>query len=248
MSRQSNERHPEHEDAGSLARRFFAEASGTFALTSVAAGGLMAAAISGGEVDLVARAAAPGLLVMALIYAQGDASGAHFNPVVTLAFALKRLFPWVLVPLYWAAQVLGALVAAALLLAVLGPVEHVGSTVPHVDLYQALAIEVLLSWLLVSVILGTADRYQLIGPNAALAVGGTIILDGLFGGPLSGASMNPARSLGPAIVGGTLDVVWIYLLGPFAGACLAVIGTTLIHGPTPSSGKQREAAQGKPTS
>jgi aquaporin Z len=228
MNRQTNERHPEHEDAGSLARRFLAEASGTFALTSVAAGGLMAAAISGGEVDLVARAAAPGLLVMALIYAQGDASGAHFNPVVTLAFALKRLFPWVLVPVYWAAQVLGALVAAGLLLAVLGPVEHVGSTV--------------------SVILGTADRYQLIGPNAALAVGGTIILDGLFGGPLSGASMNPARSLGPAIVGGTLDVVWIYLVGPFAGACLAVIGTTLIHGPTPSSAKQREAAQGKPTS
>src|SRR2546430_13528067 len=99
MNRQTNERHSEHEDAGSLARRFFAEASGTFALTSVAAGGLMAPAISGGEGDPVARAAAPGLLLMALIYAQGDASGAHFNPVLTLAFALKRLFPWGVGPL-----------------------------------------------------------------------------------------------------------------------------------------------------
>ena len=141
MNRRNQEQHTEREDAGSLARRFFAEVSGTFALTSVAAGGLMAAAVTGGEVDHVARASAPGLLVMALIYAQGDASGAHFNPAVTLAFALKRLFPWVLVPLYWAAQLVGAIAAAGLLLAVLGPVEHVGSTIPLTDHGRELAEE-----------------------------------------------------------------------------------------------------------
>ncbi|MDQ2787336.1 MAG: aquaporin [Chloroflexota bacterium] len=220
----------EPEEEPSHIRCLFAECFGTAALTTVAAGGEVIASISNGEVSHDAQAIAPGLLVMALIYALGDVSGAHVNPAVTLAFALRRDFPWWKVPLYWIAQIAGALGAAGCLRALFGTVAHLGANQPRHGVGVSLVMEILLSWLLITVILGTATRNRLIGPNAAIAVGGTIALCGLFAAPISGASMNPARSLGPALVGGTTGHLWIYIVGPVAGSILAVVGTWIIHG------------------
>jgi aquaporin Z len=225
--------------------RLGAEVVGTFALTFVAAGADTMSKLSGGEVTPLARALAPGLLVMAMIYAIGDRSGAHFNPVVTLAFAARALFPrqWVLP--YWLAQLAGALGAALLLRALFGGALEAGVSTPHVEAFVALAIEIVLTALLVTVILATADRYELIGPNAAIAVGATIALCGLIALPVTGVSMNPARSIGPAIATGRLDELWIYLVGPIAGALAAVLIARVLHGPAPKGDKPREAAQGK---
>ena len=171
----------------SSVRCLFAEFFGTAALTTVAAGGEVIAALSGGEVSHDARAIAPGLLVMALIYAIGDVSGAHVNPAVTLAFALRRDFPWRKVPAYWIVQIAGALGASWLLRALFGDVAHLGANQARHGVGVALVMEILLSGLLMTVILGTATRNRLIGPNAAIAVGGTIALCGLFAAPISGA-------------------------------------------------------------
>jgi MIP family channel proteins len=230
------------------ARRLLTEVLGTFALTLVAAGGEVIAGLSGGEVSAAARATAPGLLVLAVIYAVGDVSGAHINPAVTLAFALRGVFPWRRVPAYWLAQMAGAVGAAAFLLATFGLVAQLGATRPGFGVAPALAMEVALTWLLVTVVLGTATRDRVVGPNAALAVGATVALCGLFAGPVSGASMNPARSLGPALVsaaagGGAPDDSWIYLLGPAAGAGLACAGIWLVKG-SQRQGERKAAAGG----
>ena len=230
----------DHEPA--VVRCLFAEFFGTAALTTVAAGGEVIATLSGGEVSHDARAIAPGLLVMALIYAIGDVSGAHVNPAVTLAFALRRDFPWRKVPLYWIVQIAGALGAAWFLRALFGTAAHLGANQARHGAGTAFVMEILLSWLLITVILGTATRNRLIGPNAAIAVGGTIALCGLFAAPISGASMNPARSLGPALVGGATGHLWIYLIGPVVGALLAVVGTWIMHGGRKP--KERDAATG----
>jgi aquaporin Z len=226
-------------------RRLAAEAFGTFALVFVAVGGDAMAVVSAGEVSVAARAVAPALMVAALIWAIGDASGAHFNPVVSLAFSLKRLFParW-LVP-YWAAQVGGALGAALVVRWLFGDAVRAGVSTPHIASGTAVALEAVLTWLLVTVILGTADRSRIVGPDAALAVGATIALCGLIALPVEGASMNPARSLGPAVIAGELGDVWIYILGPAIGACLAVLLTRFLHGGSERDAKATEAAQGE---
>ncbi len=234
------EQKPEEEPSN--ARSLFAEFFGTAALTTVAAGGEVIASISAGEVSHDARAIAPGLLVMALIYAIGDVSGAHVNPAVTLAFALRRDFPWRKVPAYWIVQIAGAVSAAWLLRTLFGPIAQLGANRPRHGVGVSLVMEILLSWLLITVILGTATRNRLIGPNAAIAVGGTIALCGLFAAPISGASMNPARSLGPALVSGATGHLWIYIIGPVAGSILAVIGTWIMHGGRKP--KERDAATG----
>lgn len=225
-------------------RRLAAELFGTFALVFVAAGADAMASVSGGQVSPAARAVAPALMVAALIYAIGDSSGAHFNPAVTLAFALKRLVPprWLLP--YWIAQLLGAVLAAGLLSLLFGDAAREGVSRPHVAGATALALEVVLTWLLVVVILGTADRYRVVGPDAALAVGATIALCGLIALPIEGASMNPARSLGPALVAGDLSNLPIYVLGPIGGAALGALLTTFLHGTTADDGKAEEAARG----
>lgn len=224
-------------------RRLSAEVLGTFALVFVAAGGDAMATVSDGAVSDAARAIAPALVVGALIYAIADASGAHFNPAVSLAFTLKRTFPWRWVPAYWAAQIVGALAAALLVRVLFGSAIEAGVTRPHgVSPAVAVAIEATLTWLLVTVILGTADRARIVGPNAALAVGATIAACGLIALPIEGASMNPARSLGPAIVAGDLSSLWIYVVGPAIGATLAVLGTFLIHGGAASTDERARAA------
>jgi aquaporin Z len=226
-------------------RRLTAEAFGTFALVFAAAGGDVMGHVSHDAVGVAARAVAPGLMVAALIYSIGDTSGAHFNPAVTLAFALKRLVPLTWLPAYWLAQVIGAIAAAGVLRGLFGDGIAAGISRPKlVDSPAALVLEVILTLLLVSVILGTADRFRVVGPNAALAVGGTIALCGLIALPIEGASMNPARSLGPAIVSGEVGDVWVYVLGPGLGASLAVALTTFLHGPVAGDGKAEEAARG----
>ena len=230
--------------AASWPQRLGAEVLGTFGLVFAAAGGDTFARLTNGQISAEARAVAPGLMVAAFIYAMGDVSGAHFNPVVTLAFAVKGLFPATWVLPYWAAQAVGAVGAATLLRILFGDAISAAVSTPHVAAPTAVVIELVLTLLLVTVILGTADRARVVGPDAAIGVGATIALCGLIALPIEGASMNPARSLGPALVAGDLRDSWIYVLGPLIGALLAVVLTRLLHGPTRNDPEAEEAAQG----
>lgn len=227
-------------------RRLFAEALGTFLLVLVAAGGAVVDARSHGQVPLDARVVAPALMVMAVIYFMGTVSGAHLNPAVTIAFALRKNFPWRRVPGYVTAQLTGSLLAAAFLRAALGDVGRLGITEPGPGMSPATAalIEAVLTAGLVSVILGTASGGRNVGANAALAVAGYIALAGLWAAPVSGASMNPARSLGPAIIGGHWRGWWAYVIGPLAGGIIAVGIAWILRGP-PSRAAD-EVAQGAP--
>jgi aquaporin Z len=238
----------DHDDLGrpDWPRRLTAETFGTFALVTVAAGADVMAQISAGRVGDVERAISPALIVAALIYSIGDVSGAHFNPVVTLAFGLKRLIPAAWLPAYWSAQLLGATAAAFVLRALFGPVSNAGVPGPKlVDAPTAVVIEAFLTLLLVTVIVGTADRFRVVGPNAALAVGATIALAGLIALPIEGAVMNPARALGPSILAGDLGNVWIYFVGPATGALAAVVLTMFLHGQSPGDERiASEAARG----
>ena len=203
-------------------RRLFSELLGTFALVLVAAGGGILHAK--GQISLAAAVVAPGLMVMAIILFMGAVSGAHLNPGVSLAFALRGDFPWKRVPGYIVNQLIGATLACLFLRWVFGNVEHLGATLPgpgYQD-WQALLMEIVLTALLVSVILGTASAAQNVGAIAALGVGGYIALAGLWAAPVSGVSMNPARSFGPALVSGYWTSYWVYLVGPIAGALIAV--------------------------
>jgi MIP family channel proteins len=233
---------PQPHSPWTYARYLLAEAVGTFALTFVAAGGDAIAQVSGGAVSEQARATAPGLLVMAFIYAIGNVSGAHFNPAVTLAFALRRACTWQRLVPYWIAQVIGAVLAGAFLVWLFGPAAAAGVNEPHLGVAVAVAMEICLTTILVLVVLGTATRYQLIGPEAAIAVGATIVLCGLVGLPVSGASMNPARSVGPALATGQLGSVCIYLLAPIIGAILGVLITACLH--SRRHAEEKEAAMG----
>jgi len=223
----------EFRDPSLEGRRLFAEAFGTFLLVLVAAGGPTVNAVTGGTMSLAALVAAPGLMVMAVILFMGATSGAHLNPAVSIAFAARGDFPWRRVPGYIVAQLLGAFFACLFLSWLFGNVGHLGATLPGPGINdgQAFAIEVILTVGLVSTILGTASRAQNIGPLAALAVGGYIILAGLWAAPISGASMNPARSLAPELVIGNLSHWWVYLVGPIVGGLLAVGIAYILRGP-----------------
>jgi aquaporin Z len=203
-------------------RRLFSELLGTFMLVLVAAGGGI---LHGeGQISLAAAVVAPGLMVMAIILFMGAVSGAHLNPAVSLAFALRGDFPWKRVPGYIIVQLAGATLACLFLYAVFGNIQHLGATLPgpgYVN-WQALLMEVVLTATLVSVILGTASAAQNVGAIAALGVGGYVALAGLWSAPVSGTSMNPARSFGPALVSGDFSSYWVYVLGPLAGALIAV--------------------------
>jgi len=227
------------------ARRLAAEMLGTFALVFAAAGADVMAAVSGGEVSTAARAVAPALMVAALIYAIGDVSGAHFNPAISLAFWVRRLFPAAWLPLYWSAQLIGATAAALFLRGLFGSAIEASVSTPHIDPWAAVAIEAVLTTLLAVVALGTADRNRIVGPNAAIAVGATIAMAGLVALPIEGASMNPARSIGPAVVAGDVGNVWIYIVGPVIGAVVAVGLLRIVHGLPHEDQGPREAAQGE---
>jgi aquaporin Z len=184
------------------------------------------------------------MVVMAIIYSTGAVGGAHLNPAVTVAFAMRGNFPWIRVPGYVVMQLVGALTAAGVLRATFGDVGSLGATMPGpgISSGQALVVEILLTAGLVTVILGTASGAKNIGANAAIAVGAYVALAGLWAAPVSGASMNPARSIGPALVGTEWAAWWVYVIGPLVGGLVAVAFAWLLRGP-PSPAAD-EAAQG----
>ena len=224
-------------------RKLFAELLGTCILTIVTLAATMIAAISNGQVSYVAQAASPGLVVMAMIYGFADTSGAHFNPAVSLAFAIRGVFPWRRVLPYWVAQLVGAVLGARLLRTIFGMAGNLGVIPPNPGVGAALAMEVILTCILLLIIIGTASRSDLSGPDAAIPVGATVALCRLFSLPVSGASMNPAVSLGQGIVSGMLDNVWIYIIGPFAGSLLAIVFVWMLRGKKQES-QEGEAASG----
>jgi MIP family channel proteins len=217
-----------------LSRRAGAEGLGAFALVFAGCGAIIADARNHGALGTVGVALVFGLVIMAMVYATGHLSGAHINPAVTIAFTLARHFPARDALAYIAAQCGGAIVAALLLLAVWpGQPAELGATVPSVAAGRALLYEAVLSGFLMFVIMAVATDVRAVGSAAAIAIGGTIGLDALFGGPVTGASMNPARSLGPALVAGEWQDFWIYVLGPIAGAALGGLAYQLVRGAAP---------------
>jgi MIP family channel proteins len=212
-----------------LARALVAEAVGTFALVFAGCGAIMVDAKSG-ALGHLGIAISFGLVIMVMIYALGHVSGAHLNPAVTLSFAVARQFPRRLIVPYWAAQLAGALIGATILRGSLGNLAQVGATFPSGSDGQAFLWEVVLSFFLVLVIMAVATDTRAVGEAAAIAIGATVGLDALFGGPITGASMNPARSLAPGIVSGDLHAIWIYLTAPVVGATLAALTYAFLRG------------------
>jgi aquaporin Z len=214
-------------------RRLFSELLGTFFLVLVAVGGGMVNARFGGNaVPYTARVVAPALMVAAIILFMGTVSGAHLNPAVSVAFAARGDFPWKRVPAYIIAQFLGAILATLVLWALIGKQGSAGLTLPGhgISTVTAMLWELVLTTGLVSVILGTASGAQQIGALAAVGVGSYIALAGLWGSPVSGASMNPARSIGPALVLGDWTSWWAYVAGPVAGGVIAVAIADVLRG------------------
>lgn len=236
---------PDFLDSAHEWRRLFAESWGTFLLVVVAAGAAVVGAQSGGAITLSMKVVALGIMVMAIIYFMGAVGGAHLNPAVTLAFAMRRNFPWRRVPGYVAAQFVGGIVAAVFLRAMFGTIGLLGATTPGegVSDIKALIMEILLTTGLISTILGTASGARNIGSNGALAIGGYIALAGLWAAPVSGASMNPVRSFAPDLIRGDLITTWIYIVGPVLGAFIAVGFEWILKGKATFAGTL--AAQGE---
>lgn len=215
-------------------RRLFAELLGTFFLVLVATGaGMVNARFGGRAIGPAAQAVAPGLMVAAIILFMGSVSGAHLNPAITLAFALRKDFPWKRVPGYLLAQALGSVLAALTLVALVHKQGFAGLTVPGagVTATSTLLWELLLTVGLVSTVLGTSSGAQNVGPLNAIGVGAYIALAGLWAAPMSGASMNPVRSLAPALVTSHWEAWWAYLAGPLAGCVIAVGFAWILRGP-----------------
>jgi aquaporin NIP len=217
-----------------LGRRAAAEGLAAFALVFAGCGAIVADAVYGGALGTVGVALTFGLVIMAMVYARGHLSGAHINPAVTLAFTLTRHFPARDAGAFVAAQLAGAVAGALVLLAIWPdqPAE-LGATVPSVAAGSALAYELVLTAILMFVIMAVATDSRAMGSGAAIAIGGTIGLDALFGGPVTGASMNPARSFGPALAAGEWSEFWVYLAGPLAGAALGAFAYQLVRGEHP---------------
>src|SRR2546428_413699 len=224
-------------------RRLFSEILGTFLLVLVGAGGGVVNAVSNGQISRAAAATAPGLMVLAIILFIGGISGAHLNPAVSIAFATRGNFPWLRVPGYIIAQLIGSTLAVLLLRAIFGNVGMLGATEPGPGIsdWQAVVVEFVLTAGLVSTILGTASKAQNLGPISAFGVGAYIILAGLWSSPISGASMNPARSFGPDLVLLDFSHYWVTIVGPIAGGLLAVGIAYILRG----RGTGIQAAQGR---
>ena len=218
-----------------LARRAAAEGLGAFALVFAGCGAIVTDTVHAGTLGSVGVALVFGLVIMAMVYATGHLSGAHLNPAVTLAFVLTRHFPRREAVAYVSAQLTGAIAGAALLLAVWpSQPADLGATLPSVGDGSALVYEAALTALLMFVIMAVATDTRAVGAGAAIAIGGAVGLDALFGGPITGASMNPARSLGPALVSGELHSLWIYLVAPTAGAALGALAYQFVRGAQPA--------------
>ena len=234
-------------DSSQEFKRLFSELLGTFFLVLVAAGAPTVSAAGAGLIGRSAAVTAPGLMVLAIILFMGTVSGAHLNPVVSIAFAMRKDFPWRRVPGYIVVQVIGAVLAGLFLYGMFGKVGMLGATLPGKGItdLQAFVMEVVLTLGLVSTILGTASKAQNVGTMSAVGVGSYIVLAGLWASPISGASMNPVRSLGPAVALGDYSHLWVYLAGPLIGAVLAVGAAIILRGPGGHDPEARLAARGR---
>ena len=211
-------------------KKYFAESIGTFAMIFCGCGAMSINEITGGSVTHVGVAMTWGLIVMSMIYAFGDISGAHFNPAVTFGFAYAKKFPWKEVPKYMVAQFIGAALAALVLLFLFPESETLGSSLPAegFEPYRAFVLELILTFFLMLVIINVSTGSKEIGTMAAIAIGAVILLEAMFAGPMTNASMNPIRSLAPALVSGNLQHIWLYLTAPFVGSFLAVISCAFV--------------------
>ena len=213
----------------SLPKRSLAEAIGTFGLVFATAGANVVNELSGGRITHLGVGIVSGLIITAMIYAVGHISGAHFNPAVTVGFAVGRHFPVKEIPVYWAAQLFGGSVGALSLRGLFGEVGIMGGTVPRGSTLESFGFEIPLTFILMFVIMAVATDSRAQGGQAALAVGVTVGLNSIFGGPISGASMNPARSFGPALAAWNWGEHWIYWTAPFVGAAIAALAYNLLR-------------------
>jgi aquaporin Z len=184
--------------------------------------------VTGGDVTHVGIAITWGLIVMAMIYAFAETSGAHFNPAVTIAFAYAKKFAWNEVPKYIIAQILGGILASLILWFLFPASENLGATIPSVDVWRAFVLELLLTFFLMLVIINVSTGSKEIGVVAGIAIGSVVLLEAMFAGPITNASMNPARSIAPAIIAGKLQHLWMYIVAPILGALLAVVSCRLV--------------------
>jgi aquaporin NIP len=203
-------------------KKLFAEFLGTFGLVFAGTGAIVINAASGGAIGHAGIALTFGLIVLAMIYTFGDVSGAHLNPAVSIGFAAAQRFPWREVPGYVAAQLGGAVAASALLRGLFPADATLGATLPAGSPMQSFVLEVVLTFFLMLVILSVSTGAKEKGVTAGIAIGAVIALEAMFAGPICGASMNPVRSIAPAVVSGHLEHLWIYLAGPMLGALLAI--------------------------
>ncbi|HUS12332.1 MAG TPA: MIP family channel protein [Pyrinomonadaceae bacterium] len=210
-------------------KSYLAELLGTFILVFAGTGAIVVNDLSGGAISHLGIAVTFGLVVMAMIYTLGEVSGAHLNPAVTFGFWAARRFPARKLFPYIVSQCLGALLASAMLRLLFPQHLTLGATVPAGSIFQSFALEILLAFFLMFVIINVSVGAKEKGVIAGVAIGGMVALAALFGGPISGASMNPARSLGPAILSGNLSALWVYLLAPFAGALLGILGCRCVQ-------------------
>ena len=210
-------------------KKYLGEYIGTFALVFCGTGAIVIDNATHGGVSHAGVAFTFGLIVMAMIYSFGETSGAHMNPAVTIAFAVAGKFDKMLVLPYIISQLAGAFTASLVLKLMFPTDEYLGATIPAGSYMQSFMLEVILSWLLMTVILNVSQGSKETGIMAGLAIGSTILLEAMFAGPISGASMNPARSLAPAVVSGNLSPVWIYLAAPITGTVIASLAWKLMN-------------------
>ncbi len=209
-------------------KKYIAEFIGTFSMIFCGTGAMTINEVTGGSVSHVGIAITWGLIVMAMIYAFGEISGAHFNPAVSIAFAYAKKFSWKEVPKYIIAQILGAILASILLWFLFPASETLGATIPTVDVWRAFVLELLLTFFLMVVIINVSTGSKEIGVIAGIAIGAVVLLEAMFAGPITNASMNPARSFAPALVSGNLTHLWLYMVAPIIGALLAVVSCKLV--------------------
>ena len=211
-----------------MSKRFISEIIGTFALVFCGTGAMVINDFTGGSVTHVGVAITFGLIVMGMIYAFGDISGAHMNPAVTIGFAYAKKFPWKEVPAYVLAQLIGAFLASGLLLYLFPESQTLGATLPGLSAMKVFIFEIILTFFLMVVIINVSTGSKEIGVVAGIAIGSIVLLEAMFAGPITGASMNPARSIAPAVVSGNLADLWIYIFAPVIGCLLAVVSCRLV--------------------
>ncbi|MDO6813440.1 MIP/aquaporin family protein [Tenacibaculum soleae] len=210
-------------------KKYVSELIGTFALVFCGTGAMTVSEITGGtDLTHTGIAITWGLIVMAMIYAFGEISGAHFNPAVTIAFAFAKKFSWKEVPKYIIAQLIGAILASCILWVLFPASEYYGATIPSIEPWRAFILEFLLTFFLMLTIINVSTGSKEVGVMAGIAIGGVVLLEAMFAGPMTKASMNPARSIAPAIVSGHYEYLWLYVLAPILGALLAVVSCKFV--------------------